>query len=133
MSSMQALVSIGMNINRSEAAGYELPETATDSPQFVTRSSGGRGGNGGVVVVPAALIELLVRRWWRDYDLQSQRRLESLLADYDLEAGGQAHRVGVGGAAAAPVQEPTVKFLLPLPSPLSFNLAHLSIYRRASN
>jgi hypothetical protein len=113
MSSMQALVSVGMNINRSEAAGYELPETATDSPQFITRSSGGRGRNSGVVVPPALIELLLVRRWWRDYDLQSQRRLESLLADYDLEAGGQAHRVG--GAAAAPVQEPSVKFLLPLP------------------
>ena len=44
-------------------------------------------------------------------------------ADYDMEEGGQA-LPRVGGGAAAPVQQPSVKFLLQLPSHLlSFNLA----------
>ena len=64
-------------------------------------------------VPPTDFIELLIQHWWREYDLRSQQRCESLLADYDLEAGGQARRVGSG--VAAPVQQPPVKFLLPLP------------------
>ena len=81
-------------------------------PHFLTRSSGGRGRNGGGGA-PPDFIELLIQHWWREYDLRSQQRRESLLADYDLEAGGQARRVGSG--VAAPVQQPPVKFLLPLP------------------
>jgi len=143
-----AIVSVGMDSHPSEAAGYERQELAMHSPSsssgtrnlhnllpqeqqlvvapphFITRSSGGRGRNGGG---PPDFIELLAQCLGREY-LRSQQR-----PDYDLEAGGQAHRVG--GGAAAPVQQPPVKFLPPLPSPLlSFNLARahpplsLSIY-----
>ncbi|KAG2555974.1 uncharacterized protein LOC120686190 isoform X1 [Panicum virgatum] len=56
---------------------------------------------------PRYLIESLVWHlflvlfWRSEYDV---RRLRSS-ADYDLEAGGQAHRIG--GGAAAPVQQPS--------------------------
>ena len=145
---MQALISLGIDNNSSQAASYLPPElpmimttavdtytsgnmntimaTAGDSNStlgrslldlmqelagFITRSSGGRGRNGGGGVHPA-LIEFLIRRWWHDYDLEAQRRLEIFLAlaNSNLEAGGQAHRVAhlLPAAAAAPAQEPSV-------------------------
>lgn len=134
---MQALVSVGMNNNptQAEAASHELvpidrsvlninQELAAVPPHFLRSRSSGRRGRNGDVLVYHAMIALLLRLWWRDYDLQAQRRLELFLAVYDMEAGGQAHGVGArrtGGGAAAPVHEPSVNSLLPLPSPIKLN------------
>jgi len=124
--SLKATVSAGTDSNPSKAAGYEHQGLAMYSPSsssgirslhnllpqeqelavmpqhFITRSSGGRGRNGGGGA-PPDFIEL-VHHWWHEYDLRSQQRRESLMADYDLEAGEQAHRVG--GGAGGPLQQP---------------------------
>lgn len=101
-----------------------VQELAAAPPHFgfITRSSGGRGRNGGGGgVVHPALIGFLIRRLWRDYDLEAQRRLEIFLANSNLEAGGQAHRVShlLPAAAAAPAQEPSVNSLPQSNSPLT--------------